>query len=161
VKTRILALASCILGLAAFTASLGAEPSWLLEDQFERRHDLSHAIGAEASIVIVANAKDAAARLVAWKRALEASSLASVPVYLLCDLSGVPFFVPKATIVKRLRADHPDEALLLDWKGEAARRLATGKAQLIVQLYKNGRLAATVAGEADPQGLAALEQARR
>ncbi len=158
-KSRFLAAAAIFL--FALVTAHGAGPALVLEDQHGVSHDPGKAIEAGSCIVIVGNAKDAAPLLVQWKNALGGSSMSALPVFLICNLGSVPFFVPKTTIIKKMKADYPSQSLLLDWKGEAVKNLAMGKDPVVVQLYRKGTLLATVQGPADDQKLGVLSGALR
>ena len=153
------AIAACLfLVVAALTVT--AQTTYIIADQFGVKHDITKALTSGTCIIAAGNAMDAPARLVRWTRMLNASALSEVPTFAVCDLSGMPFFVPKAPTIKKLQKEYPDTPILLDWKGELAKRVSLQKSDIVVELFRDGASIARVTGDADAIKLLALTSGR-
>lgn len=119
-------------------------------------------LAAGATLIVAYSAeRDAAAYLSAWRDAIAPRLPPGARLVAAANLSAVPFFVPKAAIIKQLASDYPSLPILLDWKGSLAKALAPGKDKAVVALYKAGALVLKVRGTASEAEAARLIVAAR
>ncbi len=153
-----------IIGISAFLAlassGIAAQAPSILADQFGAKLDISETLKSGTCIVLAGNAMNAPARLYEWRKLLLASALSEARIILVCDLSGMPFFVPKTPTINKLQKEYPETSVYLDWKGEFSKRFSIQKAGIVVELYKEGLCLARLSGDADAAKIPTLQNAR-
>lgn len=157
-RLRSLVLA---LGFLATASAAAAPVSHSLQDQFGRAVTLALGAGRPA-VVITSDRRGSPEDIAAWVKLLGPLP-AGVTLYCLPNLKGLPFFVPQASVINKLRQSHPDLPMCLDWKGRTAASLGAPLNTAAVIVYGPGSGAAIgkVAGLASAAGLRRREPSSR
>jgi len=111
----------------------------VLPDQFGVDHRIGDIASQGAVVIVYSSDRKSPEYLASWASSLRDTLPQGVAVILAADMSGLPFFVPRAKVIANLGAKYPGLPILLDWKGELSRVLAPWKGQAVVIAYMDGR----------------------
>ncbi|HOX91926.1 MAG TPA: hypothetical protein PLC54_03325 [Spirochaetales bacterium] len=153
----VLVAVALVPGFAQGTLPAGT----VLEDQFGLSVDVSAAMAGGKLVLALSAERDAADRLTEWSIALAGKLPAGARLLLVANLSGVPFFVPKSSIIKQLKEDYPTLSVILDWKGVLAKALGMGKLKNLAEAWSAGKRLARAEGTADAARAVSLAAALR
>ncbi|MBU0928439.1 MAG: hypothetical protein KKA67_11870 [Spirochaetes bacterium] len=153
---------SAITAALSLFAALAPLPAQELTDQFGASVD----VGAEPSsgrlVVVWSDRREAPDDIAAWLAAIGSSLPPGTGLLAVADLKAVPFFVPRAGIIKGVADSVPTRPVLLDWKGELIKRLGFKKGgPLVLVLGPGGSVKVAARGGPSPEGAAALAAALR
>ena len=109
-SASLVGVSTLLLGLLL----AAAPPSFVLEDQRQKKHDTRAVLGGDKPVVLLAGAeRESGPAVQAWAKRLPIS----VKVYGIADLSDLPFFVPHAAVRSGLAEEVPATPVLLDFEG--------------------------------------------
>lgn len=160
-STVPLALIALCLALTPAQAQSAPPAGTVLEDQFGASVDLGAAMAGGKLVLALSAERDAADRLKEWSQALAGKLPAGARIALVADLSAIPFFVPKSSVIKQLKEDYPGLPILLDWKGAVAKAVGMGKLKNLAEAWSFGKRLARAEGSADASRVAAIVAALR
>ncbi len=151
-------LLSASFGFARAARAVSAALDHTLEDQFERRHELSSLFGSLPVVVVAGDQRATRGELKAWLAALKSPLSKRARLLGLAELDGVPFFIPNSTIRSKLAEEIPDVPVLCDWDNEVYERIGFSDDTLIaVAVYgPKGELREKVTGKHSSARMAQL-----
>ena len=118
----------------------------VLTDQFGVEHRIGDIASRGAVVIVCSSERKSPEYLASWAAFLREALPREASVILAADLSGLPFFVPKAMVIANLGAKYPGLPILLDWKGELPRILAPWKGEAVVIAYLDGKVVTRAVG---------------
>ena len=118
----------------------------VLSDQFGVEHRIGDIASRGAVVFVCSSERKSPEYLASWAAFLRDALPAEVPVILAADLSGLPFFVPRAMVIANLGAKYPRLPILLDWKGELPGILAPWKGEAVVVAFLDGKAVTRAVG---------------
>jgi hypothetical protein len=118
----------------------------VLTDQFGVEHRIGDIASRGAVVIVCSSERKSPEYLASWAAFLREALPGEASVMLAADLSGLPFFVPRAMVIANLGAKYPELPILLDWKGELRRILAPWKGEAVVIAYRDGKVVTRAVG---------------
>lgn len=122
----------------------------VLPDQFGVEHRIGDIASQGAVVIVYSSDRKSPEYLASWAGSLREALPQGAAILLAADMSGLPFFVPRAKVIANLGAKYPGLPILLDWKGELSRILAPWKGQAVVIAYLEGKVVCRAEGLSSP-----------